>query len=154
MLFPCDHCGCFVFAGTRTCPHCDARLHAKAARTAAAAMLVAGVACTGGGKDSTIEPEYGVTVTDYTTTPEPEYGVTVTDYADADTDTDTDADTDTDTDADTDTDTDTDTGHTGYTVEPLYGVTGTTDTGTTTETGGSGATTYTVEPLYGVTVTK
>jgi len=149
MLFPCDHCGCFVFVGTTTCPHCEAHVRpGTVTRTAAAALLAASVACTGGGDKDTSDTGSTDTPTDSYTdiSIEPEYGVTVTDMftdssdsdTDADTDTDTDADTDTDTDADTDSDTDADTD------------TDTTETGTT-ETGGSGVT---IEPLYGTTYTN
>ena len=122
MLIPCDHCGCFVFVGTSTCPHCDHQVRAgRIRRTATAAMLAASVACTGSGEKDSYEPLYGATTTDVTV--EPEYGVTITD---------TDADADADADTDADSDTDTDTADSGITIEPEYGVTitDTTDSGT------------------------
>ncbi len=183
---PCTHCGSFVFVGSEACPHCErARPTSSAlARTAGVAVLATALAaCTGASKDDdgttiedtpsdttdyTVEPLYGVTVTDSYTADysyydgyyDGYYDQYYTDYADTDTDadadtdadsdvdTDTDADADADTDADSDADTDTDTSGGSGTVPTV--TTADTAKGDTGPSSGSG---YTVEPLYGVTTT-
>jgi hypothetical protein len=93
----------------------------RSKRTFAAAVLSLGLAGCVGGSSKDTSGDTGTT-TDTTITGEPEYGVTITDYTDADAD--ADADTDVDTDADTDADTDPTTGtsgDTGGTGGVLYG---------------------------------
>ena len=129
-MHSCQHCGTFVFEGAATCPHCEQAVAApRRGRSmrqvaAAAAMATALAGCTGSGKDEgttiedtpsgttdyTVEPLYGVTVTDSTGYVDYYYSDDTygyTDYADVDTDMDTDVDTDGDVDTDTDTDADT-----------------------------------------------
>jgi hypothetical protein len=94
-MHPCPTCACHVHAADATCPHCGEPIGTRGNRTVAAAILALGLAsCTGGpgtkttgetgDTATTVQPLYGVTVTDTSTdtgpatTPEPEYGVTIT----------------------------------------------------------------------------